>query len=156
MKTLKLTSALAIIVALLFSFTACKKDKNDGPGGGGSGYIYNGTTYKVASANEKHIGGDIFLELTSTDPGDYLQISFANVTAIPEGTLTYHGDRFQGYNAQTNFWATAIGLSGNSINTTGGIITVSKTDGAYKIDLNIQTANGNITGQYNGTPAVTN
>lgn len=156
MKTLKSTSVLAIIVAVLFSFTACKKDKNDSAGGGGAGYVYNGTTYKIASANEKHLGGDIFLELTSTDPGNYLQISFANTAAIPEGTLTFHGDRNAGYNPQTNFWATAIGLGGNSINTKGGTITVTKTDSGYKIDLNIETANGNITGQYSGTPEVTN
>lgn len=156
MKNLKTTSALALIMAMVFSFAACKKDKNDGPGGGSSAYKYNNTSYTITDANEKHIQGDIFLELTSTNPGDYLQISFAGVNTIPEGKLTYKPDRNAGYNPQTNFWATGIGFGGNNVNISGGSITVSKSGESTKIVFNLETANGPITGEYNGTTRVTN
>lgn len=156
MKNLKKTSVLTVIIAAVFCFAACKKDKNDGPGGGSSSYKFADKSYTISSANEKHIEGDIFLELTSTNPGDYLQISFAGVDAIPEGVLTYNPDRNVGYNPQTNFWATGIGLGGDNINISGGSITVSKSGGSTKIVFNLETANGPITGEYNGKPTVTN
>lgn len=155
MKTAKITFALALIGALAFSFIACKKDKNDPDDAGSSYYQYADIKYKISSANEKHLGGDIFLEFTPTTPGNYLQINFANTNIIPEGMLTYHADRNAGYNPQTNFWSTAIGFEGNSIQVSGGTINVSKSGGTYKIVFSIDTANGKITGEYNGTPSVT-
>jgi len=155
MKNLKTTSVLTVIMAIVFSFAACKKDKNDGPGGGSS-YKFADKTYAITDANEKHIEGDIFLAFTSTTPGDALQISFANVNAIPEGTLTYNPDRNVGYNPQTNFWATGIVLEGNNIDISGGTITVSKSGGSTKIVFNLETANGPITGEYNGITRITN
>jgi hypothetical protein len=154
MKTLKTITALTVLFALFLGFTSCKKDKNEK--GGSSYYQFGDTKYTISNANEKHLAGDIFLELSSTTPGDYLQISFAGVAAIPEGTLTYHADRNAGYNAQTNFWATGIGFQGNNVAVSGGTITVSKDGAVTKISFNIDTANGKITGEYNGTPEVTN
>ena len=157
MKNFKTTfPALTLFIALVLSFASCKKDSNNGPDGGASGYKYNGTTYAVSNANEKHIQGDIFLELSSTNPGDYLQISFANVGALPKGTLTFNADRNNGYNPQKNFWATSLGLAGANISVNGGTITVSKDGDKTKIVFDINTANGKITGEYNGTTTVTN
>jgi hypothetical protein len=156
MKNLKKTSVLTVIMAIVFSFAACKKDKNDGPGSGSSSYKFADTNYTITDANEKHIEGDIFLEFTSSSPGNGLQISFANVDAIPEGTLTYNPDRNVNYNPQTNFWATSIILAGANINISGGSIKVTKSGTNTKIELNLETANGPITGEYNGTTRVTN
>jgi len=134
---------------------SCKKDKNES-GGGNSYYEYGGEKNNITLANEKHIGGDIFLELTSKKVGNYLQINFAGVAALPIGVLTYHADRNSGYNLQTNFWATALGIQGNSIPISGGTITVSKSGNTYKIVFNLDTANGKITGEFNGVTTVSN
>jgi hypothetical protein len=152
MKNLK---SITAIVLLLLSFTACKKDKNDA-GASGSNYQYNSKTYAISSANEKHISGDIFLEFTSGSGGDYLQIAFADVSALPQGSLTYHADRFSGYNAGTNFWVSGVGLAGANTAVTGGTVTITKDGDSYKIDINLTTANGPITGSYSGKPTVTN
>lgn len=155
MKNLKTTLVLTLIMAVIFPFAACKKDKNNGPDGGSSAYKFADKSYSITDANEKHLGDDIFLEFTSTTPGDALQVTFANVAAIPEGTLTYHGDRNVGYNPQTNFWAGGIVLEGNNIDISGGTVKVTRSDGNIKIEFNLETANGPITGAYNGTTRVT-
>jgi hypothetical protein len=154
MKILKTTFTAAAILGLLLSFTACKKGKND-PSGSGAGYKYNSKTYIIDVANEKHINGDIFLEFTSGNTGNYLQVSFANVIQLPQGTTTYHADRFNGYNPASNFWVSGIGLAGDNIAATGGTVTITKSGGSYQIDFNISTANGAVTGSYTGTPIVT-
>jgi hypothetical protein len=156
MKNLKTTPVLTLIIAVLFAFAACKKDKNDGPGGGSSAYKFADKSYTITDANEKHLGDDIFLEFTSTTPGDGLQVTFANVAAIPEGTLTYNSDRNVGYNPQTNFWAGGIILEGNNIDISGGTVKVTKSGDNTKIEFALETANGPITGAYNGNPRVTN
>lgn len=156
MKSLKLTPVLAMIMAVLFSFAACKKDKNDGPDGGGSSYKFNNASYKITNANEKHLGGDIFLEFTAANPGDALQIAFANTNTLPEGTLTFNPDRNVGYNPQTNFWASSVGIGGVSTEITGGTVNITKNGDGYKITFNATTANGAVTGEYSGTPQVTN
>lgn len=152
MKNLKTTTLFTLIITVLFAFTACKKDSGNGPNGGSSYYQFNDVKYNIASASERHIDGDIFLELTAESAGNYLQIDFANVDALPVGVLTYHADRNVGYDPMSNFWSTAIGFEGNPVQVSGGTITISKDGANYKIVFDIDTANGKITGEYNGIP----
>jgi hypothetical protein len=156
MKTLKIRSTILTILAVLLSFTACKKDDN-GAGGGGSNsgsYKFSGTDYPISAALEKHIDGDIFLEFDSGNTGNYLQINLPKTASLPLGVLSYNPDRFaQGYDPLKNFWSTGVGIGGVNTNATGGTINISKNDsGGYKITFNITTAKGTITSEYNGTP----
>lgn len=143
---------LAIAVAI-GSFTSCKKDSNSPNASKSGSYAYAGTQYNISSAAEKHIGGDIFLEFDSGSTGNYLQIDLPNTASLPIGILTYNADRnSRTYDALKNFWSTGVGIAGNNTDANGGTVTIAKTDGGYKITFNISTANGKITGEYNGTP----
>lgn len=154
MKTSKLTAVIFMIATLLVGFSACKKDKNNsGSAAGGSYYQFGGNKYNISTAAEKHIDGDIFLEFDSGNGGDYLQINLPESASLPIGVLTYNADRFsQSYDPLTNFWVSGVGIGGVNTAATGGTVTIAKTDGGYKITFNITTGNGNITGEYTGTP----
>lgn len=154
MKTLKINALLITVMMAIISFAACKKSDN-GPDGRSTlgSYKFNGTGYPIRAAAEKHIAGDIFLEFTSGNAGDYLQINLPNTASLPIGLLTYNANRYQGYDPLKNFWSTGVGVGGVNTDATGGTATIAKTDKGYKIVFNIATAKGNITGEYNGTPA---
>lgn len=155
MKTSKTTSLIIMLIALLTSFSACKKDKNDAnnSAGNGSSYEFSGKKYNITSVEEKHIDTDIYLEFDAGLSGDAFQVVLANTASLPIGLLSYNSNRFgANYDPLSNFWTGVVVVGGANTSVTGGTINIAPNGDGYKITFNVTTANGKITGEYNGKP----
>jgi polyisoprenoid-binding protein YceI len=160
--------SLALFLGMAVFFSACKKDKDNGPKGS---FTHDGKT--TTTNNATHIGfknrsgqvsySDIFLSsvaYTSTYSGKMsaVEILFDN-DRITAGTYTFKRDSDPNYDPTKNFFdantyidvtfpATTGGTKLEDI--TGGTATVTVNGSNFTIDFNLDFNGKKVTGSYTG------
>ncbi len=76
---------LALIAAVIFSFTSCKPDPEEGSGGGGSG---SGDQAQLEMPVEKETGKQHLIELGADDPSRGDVSGFRIIVSLTDGELT--------------------------------------------------------------------
>lgn len=161
MKNLKDNFAIILIVmAAVFVFSACKKDKDsaDDNGQKSGSYTYQGKTVDIVLGDYRDTGEDgswIFFRGTAST--DAVQLRFPKVGTynIPTGVFQYSNLPYAnaGYKPEIHFnggLVTTVSLiNGDEIN--GGTVTIKKEGDGYNISFDLSTTKGPLKGSFTGS-----
>lgn len=152
MKISKNVIKFTIILLLLTSLNACKKNKNESGNSGRSGtYTYLGNKLYTTKGDYLLVNGDTYLFVYGDGLANIVQLIFSGSAAITPGTFTYKAYG-AGYNAGNNFSGGSLTTDAHPEGTaiTGGTVTVAKTEAGFSVVFDCTTAAGSAKGSYSG------